>query len=159
MKRCCFLLTMIYLACGVGFSLFAGGGYSYVSSQEIKIFQSEVIQEYLSKQPDQPDDSLRIEDRNELQAKEAFQDTIRFQNRSASQNKEQPQDKTKVKLTGNQLIIEDLPEDGVLEIYNIMGVKVFNRRIKSGTNQYALSLSKGYYIIKIGKFTRKIAVK
>jgi hypothetical protein len=40
-----------------------------------------------------------------------------------------------------------------------MGVKVYNRRVKAGTNQYILSLPKGYYIIKIGKLTRKIAIK
>ncbi|WP_352421811.1 T9SS type A sorting domain-containing protein [Proteiniphilum sp.] len=82
-----------------------------------------------------------------------------LQQQAEPQKKEEPQDKTKVKLTGSQLVIEDLPEDGVLEIYNIMGAKVFNRRVKAGTNQYILSLPKGYYIIKIGKFTRKIAIR
>lgn len=75
------------------------------------------------------------------------------------QELEKFQDKTKIKLTGSQLYIEDLPEDNILEIYNIMGVKVFNHRVKAGTNQFVLPLSKGYYIIKIGKLTRKIAVK
>lgn len=81
------------------------------------------------------------------------------QDRQELQNKEETEEKTKIKLTGNRLIIEDLPEDGVLEIYNIMGAKVFNRRVKAGTNQYILSLPKGYYIIKIGKLTRKIAIR
>lgn len=70
-----------------------------------------------------------------------------------------PYEKTTIKLTGSQLIVENLPEDGILEIYNIMGAKVFQRRVKAGTNQYILSLPKGYYIVKIGKFTRKFALK
>ncbi len=69
------------------------------------------------------------------------------------------QDSLKVVITENRLIIENLTKDNILEIYNIMGAKVYTRRIKSGTNEYNISLPKGYYIIKIGKFTKKIAIK
>jgi hypothetical protein len=69
------------------------------------------------------------------------------------------QDSLKVVYTENRLVIENLQKDNVLEIYNIMGVKVFTRRLKSGTNEYQISLPKGYYIIKIGEFTKKIAIK
>jgi len=66
---------------------------------------------------------------------------------------------TKIKLVENRIVIENLPKNDLLEIYNIMGVKVFSRRIEAGTNEYTLSLTKGYYIIKIGKITKKIAVR
>jgi hypothetical protein len=69
------------------------------------------------------------------------------------------QDSLKVVITENRLIIENLTKDNILEIYNIMGAKVYTRRLKSGTNEYHISLPKGYYIIKIGKFTKKIAIK
>ena len=69
------------------------------------------------------------------------------------------QDSLKVVFTESRLIIENLPTDNILEIYNIMGAKVYTRRLKSGTNEYHISLPKGYYIIKIGKFTKKIAIK
>ena len=65
----------------------------------------------------------------------------------------------KLKLVENNLTIENLREDGILEIYNIMGSKVFNRRVKAGTTEITLPVPRGYYIIKIGKFTRKIAIK
>ncbi|HBG58755.1 T9SS type A sorting domain-containing protein [Proteiniphilum sp. UBA1028] len=68
------------------------------------------------------------------------------------------QDTVIIKLSGNRLIIENLPKDEILEIYNIMGVKVYSRRVKAGTNEYTLSLSKGFYILKIGRITKKIAV-
>lgn len=69
------------------------------------------------------------------------------------------ENKTKIKVIENRIIIENLPKDELLEIYNIMGVKVFSRRVKAGTNEYTLSLSRGYYIIKIGEITRKIAIR
>lgn len=65
----------------------------------------------------------------------------------------------KIKLIENSLTIENVPNDAILEIYNIMGTKVFNQRIKAGTSQVILSVPRGYYIIKIDKFTRKIAIK
>ncbi len=134
MKRCFSLLLMIYLTSGAGVSLFAQRhpeGFGMKQQQDTTI----------------------------IQHKEELQNPLRSGNDQELKNRGEPQDKTKIKLTGNLLIIEDLPEDGVLEIYNIMGAKVYNRRVKAGTNQYVLSLPKGYYIIKIGKLTRKIAVK
>lgn len=65
----------------------------------------------------------------------------------------------KIKLADNMLTLENLKSDGVLEIYNIMGAKVYSRRIRAGTSTHVLSLPKGYYILKIGKFTRKISLK
>lgn len=65
----------------------------------------------------------------------------------------------KIKLSENRLTIENLGKDGVLEVYNIMGSKVYSRRVKAGISTHILSLPKGYYIIKIGKYTRKIALK
>ena len=69
------------------------------------------------------------------------------------------QDTVKINLAENRLIIENLPHDDILEIYNIMGVKVYSRHVKAGTNEYALSLPKGFYILKIGKITKKIALR
>ncbi len=79
--------------------------------------------------------------------------------RTEMQTNGEPDDKVKIKMGRNHLTIENLPRDGVLDIYNIMGAKVYSRRVKAGTNQYILSLPRGYYILKIDKYTRKIAVK
>lgn len=72
---------------------------------------------------------------------------------------EEQNEEIKLKLQGNRLTVENLPGDELLEVYNIMGVKVYNRRIRAGITEVALPLARGYYIIKIGKFTRKIAIK
>lgn len=82
----------------------------------------------------------------------------------SSRNKEhllpkEPKNEIKIKLLENNLTIENLSQEEILEIYNIMGTMVFNRRVKAGTTQVTLPVPRGYYIIKIGKFTRKIAIK
>lgn len=71
----------------------------------------------------------------------------------------EPDNEIRIKLLENRLTLENIPEDGVLEIYNIMGVKVYSQRIKAGIAEVTLTVPRGYYIIKIGKFTRKIAIK
>lgn len=104
----------------------------------------------------------KVESQNQekLQNRADSRHITRAQNLSGElQIGEEPQEKSKIKLVDNQLIIENLLEDGTLEIYNIMGVKVYNRRVNAGTSQQFLSLPKGYYIIRIGKLTRKIAIK
>ncbi|SCM55273.1 T9SS type A sorting domain-containing protein [Petrimonas mucosa] len=65
----------------------------------------------------------------------------------------------KIKVAENRLIIENLPKDGVLEIFSIVGVKVLTRQVKAGNNEYPLDLPKGYYIIRIGDLVKKILLK
>jgi len=72
---------------------------------------------------------------------------------------EVPQKKPQIKLVENSITIEDLPGNGLLEIFNIMGVRVYSRRMSAGTHTYTLNLPKGYYIIKIGKITKKVAIR
>lgn len=146
MKRCYSFFLMIYLISGACLPLFAQGD---SGGSGMEGLQNRLVSP----------DTVNMQNREGFQHTEKLQNTTQIQKRQGSQNWEDPQDKTTIKLTGSQLIIENLPEDGVLEIYNIMGVKVHNRRVNAGTNQYILSLPKGYYIIKIGKLTRKIAVK
>lgn len=47
----------------------------------------------------------------------------------------------------------------MLEIFNLTGVKVFSVKIDSPDKQYTLNLPKGCYILKIGKFVRKISIR
>ncbi|MDO5522959.1 MAG: T9SS type A sorting domain-containing protein [Bacteroidia bacterium] len=66
---------------------------------------------------------------------------------------------TTIKVSENRLIIENLPKDGVLEVFSIVGVKVYTRKVKAGTNEYQIDLPKGYYIVRIGEFVKKILLK
>ncbi len=45
-----------------------------------------------------------------------------------------------------------------LEIYNITGVRVAMLRIDSNDKQINLNLSRGCYILKVGKVVRKITI-
>lgn len=45
-----------------------------------------------------------------------------------------------------------------LEIYNVTGVRVFCSRIDSADRSFNLNLTRGCYIVRIGKFVRKISI-
>ena len=47
----------------------------------------------------------------------------------------------------------------MLQIYNVTGVQVMNVRIDSEDKRVELALPHGCYIVKVGKFVRKIAVR
>jgi len=47
----------------------------------------------------------------------------------------------------------------VMEVFNLTGSKVATIRIDSNDKTFALNLSKGCYLIKIGKIVRKISVQ
>lgn len=189
MKRQCSFSLMVCLACLVGFPLFAHENpnrfvvvkplHPTELQNRTKPFIQAEVEELVKVQKKEesqnnkdlqifgePLDSTGLQNKNDSlksaqsQNRGELRDTAQLQNTTVELQKEEDlQEKTKIKLVDNRLIIENLPEDGILEIYNIMGVKVYNRRVKAGTNQQYLSLPKGYYIIKIGTFTRKIAIK
>ena len=47
----------------------------------------------------------------------------------------------------------------VMEIFNLTGAKVATFRIDSNDKAFALNLTKGCYLIKVGKIVRKISVQ
>ncbi|MBQ0023626.1 MAG: T9SS type A sorting domain-containing protein [Prevotellaceae bacterium] len=48
----------------------------------------------------------------------------------------------------------------VIEIYSLTGEKVYTQRIEGQSKSIDLAhLQKGYYIVKIGKFTRKVYLR
>lgn len=62
-------------------------------------------------------------------------------------------------INGERYPIQNVNPNAQVEVYSIIGSKVTSFQIKSGVSDSAVSLSKGYYIIKIDDSTRKIAVK
>ena len=47
----------------------------------------------------------------------------------------------------------------VMEVFNLTGAKVATVRIDSNDKTFSLNLSKGCYLIKVGKIVRKISVQ
>lgn len=84
---------------------------------------------------------------------------IKAQDQSRRVVVEENVSETKIKVSENRLIIENLPKDGVLEIFSIVGIKVYTQKVKAGTNEYQLNLPKGYYIVRIDDLVKKILLK
>lgn len=74
-------------------------------------------------------------------------------------NVEQIKQELKISISNNRLIVENPDKETVLEIFSIVGVKVFNVKVNTGTNEFPLSLPKGYYIIRVGNTAKKIALR
>lgn len=64
-----------------------------------------------------------------------------------------------IKLIDRRLSINNTDGARTVEIYNIMGVRVLAKKLNKGINQIDLSLPKGYYIIKVGRYTKKIILR
>ena len=47
----------------------------------------------------------------------------------------------------------------VMHIYNVTGMRVMSIRIEGADKNYELNLPKGCYIVKIGKYVRKISIR
>ncbi|MDU1905584.1 MAG: T9SS type A sorting domain-containing protein [Dysgonomonas sp.] len=70
-------------------------------------------------------------------------------------------EKPKVELTinGEKFVVNNLPQEGIIEIFNILGSKVMSFSVKGGVNVNRINLPEGYYILKSDNATKKIVVK
>lgn len=111
------------------------------------------------------DSSVILKDSLEINKDSSFtlrmNDSLRIDNRRSVDrfSLEEVSPEIKFKLSGNRLIIENIPTDGMVEVYNIMGAKILQQKVRAGSAEISLSVPRGYYIIKIDKFSRKIAIK
>ena len=70
-------------------------------------------------------------------------------------------EQTSVTLTviGNTVRVQNAAPGSVLEIYNVLGMKVSSIKIDSVDKVITLNLPKGWYILKIENIARKVAIK
>ncbi|HHU96740.1 MAG TPA: T9SS type A sorting domain-containing protein [Petrimonas sp.] len=156
-----FLYTLcLCLSTGIGFPLFSQELHVPFTDTNPVINLPGTLESEPTATLTHPTDSLNNNGQAGNQGVQASRfDRIDSLNRQSPVSQQRETNEIKVKLAENRLTIENLEKDGVLEVYNIMGSKVYAQRVKAGTSTHILSLPKGYYIIKIGKFSRKIAVK
>lgn len=64
-----------------------------------------------------------------------------------------------VKTDENRIIVSNVPVNAKMEIYNIIGTKVYEVEMKQSSGEYILPLSKGYYIVRIAGTVRKIVIR
>jgi hypothetical protein len=62
-------------------------------------------------------------------------------------------------LKGRTLQIQNIKVGDKIEILNILGVRVLEKRSDSTYIELQLELPQGYYIVKVGTLVRKISVK
>ncbi len=70
-------------------------------------------------------------------------------------------EQTSVTLTvvGNNVRVQNATPGSVLEVYNVLGMKVASIKIDSVDKVITLNLPKGWYILKIENIARKVAIK
>ena len=66
---------------------------------------------------------------------------------------------TEISYSANRILIQNLPSNGKLQIFSVLGVSVATIDVKAGSGEYAVNLPKGYYIVKVGDVVRKIVIK
>ena len=69
------------------------------------------------------------------------------------------QQSAQISLTDNNVLHITGGAGQILEIYNVAGVKLSSTKIDSQEKRVDLNLTKGCYIVKVGKTVRKISLK
>lgn len=71
------------------------------------------------------------------------------------------QEQSLIKIIFNESTIRVKNAEGMtLELFSVTGEKVYEQKVDSQSKSFDIShLQKGYYIVKVGKITRKIYVK
>lgn len=63
-------------------------------------------------------------------------------------------------INGEKYTVDNLPQDGIVEVFNILGSKMMTFSVKGGVNTTRINLPEGYYILKgDNNVTKKIVVK
>ncbi|MDR2496076.1 MAG: hypothetical protein LBD21_03005 [Tannerellaceae bacterium] len=59
----------------------------------------------------------------------------------------------------NHIKVSNAAIGSKLEIYSIVGIKVYEAEIKQESAEYVVNIARGYYIIRIGEAVCKIAIR
>jgi hypothetical protein len=59
----------------------------------------------------------------------------------------------------NRIKVLNAPKGSKLEIYSIVGIKVYEADIQQENCEYAVDIARGYYIVRIGEAVCKIAIR
>lgn len=60
---------------------------------------------------------------------------------------------------GKTLHVQNVTPGSLMEIYDVVGIKLVSIRLDTADKTIALNLSKGYYILKVSNVVRKIVIK
>ena len=77
---------------------------------------------------------------------------------ASGNNIEQTETTPKYYVNGQNVRIQN-GNGKTLEVYNILGIRILSFRIDSEDKTLNLNLQKGVYILKLGKFVRKVSLR
>ncbi len=77
----------------------------------------------------------------------------------ATKQEQMPKPATSLSVKGDQVQVRNAVPGSVLEIYDILGVRVATITIRKTDETLSLDLPKGYYILKLENVVRKIVIK
>lgn len=64
-----------------------------------------------------------------------------------------------ISVVDNRIVVLNAPPKSKMEIYSIVGTKIREIELKNPSGEYAVSLSKGYYIVRVANTVRKIIIR
>lgn len=64
-----------------------------------------------------------------------------------------------ITVSGTTIRVRNATPGSIVEVYDILGVKITSIRIDAADKTLTLNLSKGYYIFKVGDTVRKVVIK
>ncbi|WP_321436344.1 T9SS type A sorting domain-containing protein [uncultured Bacteroides sp.] len=76
-----------------------------------------------------------------------------------SQPVENEQTSVTLTVTGNNVRVQNAAPGSLLEVYNVLGLRVTSIKIDSIDKTITLNIPKGWYILKIENIARKVAIK
>lgn len=62
-------------------------------------------------------------------------------------------------INNEKVVVTNMPQNGTIEVFNILGSKVTSFTMRNGVNTVRVNLARGYYILKIENTTKKIVIK
>lgn len=82
-----------------------------------------------------------------------------FANETAVSNSQETINLVVVINGGSYAIMKNVPNIGCLEVYTILGERIKQVSLKNNGERVNIELSKGLYILRVGKVTQKIIVR
>ena len=64
-----------------------------------------------------------------------------------------------ITIVGSRVYIENAPIGKKIEVFSVVGLKVYEIEIKNSSGDYTLNVPKGYYILRVNDIVRKIAIR
>ncbi len=88
-----------------------------------------------------------------------YSESLMFDDMFETQTSEQATLETSISYLNGKLVVKNATPGTSVEIFSMLGVSLFKDVVVDSNQDFLVDLKKGYYIVKIGKVTKKISVK